>query len=579
MSIDRSIEAPVVRSEPQPEPGPSRRQFLASIAVLAGIGARSRRPAIVETVPAGSTAFRPIAPFRLADTRLGTGYTRIDAHTIRVDIPAGLVSGGTPTAAVLNVTVTNTTAAGFVTVYPTGTARPTASSLNVERAGQTLANLVTVSVGASRAVDVYAQSVTDLVIDLSGLYVAVTTPQSSGRLVAFAQPVRVLDTRTRGYGVSGGTAQRIDLATLVPASAVAVVATLTVTEVSGPGYWTGFAAGTTRPRTSSVNTDVAGQTRANQAILPMGIIGAGRGIDVFSLSGGHLVVDVAGYFTGTNDASSTQGLFVPADPFRCLDTREQVRYGRLYPGWVAEFGFAGMDRAQAVAVNLTVTEARGPGYFTGYAARTPMPVASNLNATESGQTIANHAILRTSTSGVAVYTQSGGHLIADVAGFFLGSPSAAVQPAPVNSPPPPPAALALPYQVAVASIGLSGRVVEGVGSSVVDLGLVGHWPDTALADVRPGHMMLFGHRTEHGGIFRNLHRIGAGDEVVVTGSDGRSLRYRYARRDVTAPDAASVFNAGFVAGAATLSLVACSRLDFTPTDVRYRIVVSFTLVE
>ena len=81
-------------------------------------------------------------------------------------------------------------------------------------------------------------------------------------------------------------------------AATAVVVNLTVTESNGPGFWTAYVPGSAVPTASNVNTDEADQTRANQAILP--IVGNNRSIDVFSYSGGHLVVDVAGYFTGQN---------------------------------------------------------------------------------------------------------------------------------------------------------------------------------------------------------------------------------------------------------------------------------------
>jgi len=51
------------------------------------------------------------------------------------------------TAVVLNVTVTQPTAASHLTIWPKGYARPTTSSVNM-KAGQTVANLVTVRVGA-----------------------------------------------------------------------------------------------------------------------------------------------------------------------------------------------------------------------------------------------------------------------------------------------------------------------------------------------------------------------------------------------------------------------------------------------
>ena len=85
------------------------------------------------------------------------GFTRIDDHVIRVQVAGQFGVPGNATAAVLNVTGVNTTAPGFVTVYPAGTDLPTASNVNFDRAGQVMANMVTVKLGAGGAVDVYTQ--------------------------------------------------------------------------------------------------------------------------------------------------------------------------------------------------------------------------------------------------------------------------------------------------------------------------------------------------------------------------------------------------------------------------------------
>ncbi len=75
-----------------------------------------------------------------------------------------------PTAVVLNVTVTNPTSAGYLTVWPDGNSRPLASDLNFER-GQTRANLVVVKVGADGKVDLFnLAGSTDVVIDIVGWF-------------------------------------------------------------------------------------------------------------------------------------------------------------------------------------------------------------------------------------------------------------------------------------------------------------------------------------------------------------------------------------------------------------------------
>ena len=85
--------------------------------------------------------------------------------------------GGVPasgvSAVVLNVTVTQPTASGYVTVWGDGTTRPTASNLNFA-AGATVSSLVVTPVGATGKVDVYNGSAgsVQLIADVSGYYLA-----------------------------------------------------------------------------------------------------------------------------------------------------------------------------------------------------------------------------------------------------------------------------------------------------------------------------------------------------------------------------------------------------------------------
>jgi hypothetical protein len=82
----------------------------------------------------------------------------------------GGVPGSGVSAAVLNVTVTNTTAASYLTVWPDGTTQPLASDLNWV-AGETVPNLVVVELGSDGAVDIYNYSgSTDVAVDVEGYY-------------------------------------------------------------------------------------------------------------------------------------------------------------------------------------------------------------------------------------------------------------------------------------------------------------------------------------------------------------------------------------------------------------------------
>src|SRR6476660_9615424 len=239
--------------------------------VLPGIGGAVPSVAAAGFI-SGSSQCVVVGPARLADTRPDQGafgFTQITGSVVRVQVAGREGVPANATAAVLNVTGVNTTAAGFVTVYPAGTDLPTASNVNFDGAGQVLANMVTVKLGVGGAVDVYMQRQMDVAVDVSGAYVPVTGPVAAGRLVTRPDGAfRVLDTRQRSIGgVAGDTSERVDVgAAGVPADATAVVVNVTATQ-TGTGFWTAYPLGPQRPNASNLNIDRPGETRAGQAIV------------------------------------------------------------------------------------------------------------------------------------------------------------------------------------------------------------------------------------------------------------------------------------------------------------------------
>jgi hypothetical protein len=127
-----------------------------------------------------STDYSPLVPARLLDTRpAGPGIATIDG----LFQSGGVVVGGTTLelqvggrggvaadakAVALNVTVTEASDAGFVTVFPCGVAIPTASNLNFV-AGGTVANAVITKVGTGGKVCLFANRTTHLIVDVNGV--------------------------------------------------------------------------------------------------------------------------------------------------------------------------------------------------------------------------------------------------------------------------------------------------------------------------------------------------------------------------------------------------------------------------
>ena len=121
------------------------------------------------------TQFSGITPARICDTRNGSGEPYAGQTLTKgatLDVQVGGV-GGVPanvTAVVLNVTVTGTTSAGYLTVWPQGATQPTSSDLNWA-AGESVPNLVIVGVSASGKVSFFnANGSTDVIADVVGWY-------------------------------------------------------------------------------------------------------------------------------------------------------------------------------------------------------------------------------------------------------------------------------------------------------------------------------------------------------------------------------------------------------------------------
>lgn len=375
--------------------------------------------------PTEST-YVPVPPARVLDTRTGTGAPQArlgPGGTIDVAVTG---VGGVPStnvaAVVLNVTATDLVGPeSYLTVFPTGAARPLASTLNLLE-GATVPNLVVARVGNGGRVSIYNNlGSLSVVADVQGWY---STAGAGGRYTALA-PARVLDTRNGTGGTSGqvGAGQEIELnlsgAGGVPASSVtAVVLNVTATEASGPdSFVTVYPAGGSRPLASNLNVS-AGLTVPN---LVVATVSEGR-VKLYNNAGSvHLVADVAGWF----GAGASSG-YVSTAPVRALDTRSGAggTIGKVGSGATVGLTVAGVNGVPAgvrgVVLNVTVTDHAGPeSYLTIFPAGGGRPLASNLNFVAE-RTRANLVFARVGDNGrIALYNNLGAvHIVADVQGWF-----------------------------------------------------------------------------------------------------------------------------------------------------------------
>ena len=403
-------------------------------AVVAGSGAGFVAPSLDAPVafaapePLSSPSrFVPVGPERLVDTRDAVcGCTRIDATTIRVQVTGRV---GIPTgagAAAITVTATGSAAATFVTVWPSGAARPETSTVNVA-SGQTVANAAIVPLSDGGAIDLFSPAGVDLVVDVSGVFVAATTARA-GRFVP-ASPVRLLDTRETG-SLAAGAGAAVARPTEVPADALALAVNVTSVGATSAGFVTAHAGGTPVPSSSVLNPDGSGAAIAASVIVPM----SPAGIALFNSGPTDLLVDLVGWFTGPSAADSGEGLFVAVVPTRLLDTRTSAP--RLWADGTRELA-VDLSGAAALVTNVTLDRTDAAGFVTAYPAGTGRPPTSSLNARSRNAVVANAAITGLSDRGLAWYSNAGTDLVVDMTGWFVGSPVASVAPVPSNAPVPP----------------------------------------------------------------------------------------------------------------------------------------------
>ena len=325
----------------------------------------------------------------------------------------------------------------------------------------------------------------------------------------------------------------------LPGDASAVALNLTIVDATAAGFATLYPCGAARPEASNINY-AAGQTIANSAILKPGV---GGKVCVYSSAPAEVLIDVAGYFPSGSD-------FMPIpNPTRTLDTRNGVGAPAAdLPGGqtleLASTGIAGVPAdASAVALNLTVVDAAGPGFATLYPCGAARPEASNINYA-AGQTIAASAIAKPGVGGkICIYSYATADVLVDVAGYF----PAGSDYSPITNPTrtldtrngigAPAADLLAGRTLELASTGVAG--VPGDASAVaVNLTIVGA-AEPGFATVYPCGAA----RPEASNINYEAGQTIANSAIARPGTGGKICIYTYATADVLV-DVAGYFPAG-----------------------------------
>ncbi|MDQ2650506.1 MAG: hypothetical protein M3Z03_13270 [Actinomycetota bacterium] len=271
----------------------------------------------------GAGLVNPVTPARICDTRpissfvpsnqcndgpgdgsLGQGGQR----NIQVTGQGGIPSSGVA-AIIANLTVTQPTAASFMTAWPTGQALPNSSNVNWQ-AGADRANRIIIPVGTGGQISVFNfTGAAHVLLDVSGWITSASSAGAPGSTFSPLPPTRICDSRPSsafvttnqcnaggaGASIGQGLTKTIQVTGQggVPAGATAVVLNVTSSGSTAQSFFTVYPGGTARPSTSDVNW-VSGQDTPNLVVVRLPANGQ---LTIYNATGNaHVIADVQGYF-------------------------------------------------------------------------------------------------------------------------------------------------------------------------------------------------------------------------------------------------------------------------------------------
>lgn len=315
----------------------------------------------------GGTRFTAVNPTVALNTLSTTPASPIAANggtkTITLGTGQGVAAGAT--AVVLNVTVSGSTAAGKITVYPAGVSKPSAEHLNFASAA-TVSNQVVVPLGTGGnagqiVLHNSATSTAQLVVHVvgyykpdTGTYFTATNKRALQTSTAPATPLAAAETRIVQIG--GTTTPALG----IPGAATAVVLNVTATSATASGYLTVFPKGGIKPGVKSVNF-TSGKITTNLVTVAVGTgLVNGGGISIYNSAGStNVTVDVVGYYSSV----ATGSRFFPLNPVRTANTADGtggVTAAKIATGTSQSFRVASRSNVpvsgvKSVVYNLTMS--------------------------------------------------------------------------------------------------------------------------------------------------------------------------------------------------------------------------------
>ena len=380
---------------------------------------------VTKLAPSGWT-FVPIVSCRVVDTRGAAGPLGgplMSANTTR-DFP--ILSGpcGIPVNAraySLNVTALPRGFLGYISLWPTGNARPTVSTLN-SYDGRVKSNAAVLPAGTGGSISLYTTNNTDLLVDINGYFVS--PDEMPGMPFYPITPCRIMDTRNPqgtfgGPTLAAGSSRTVPVpssACGLPATAAAYALNVTVVPHGALSFLTLWPTGAVMPVTSILAAPT-GTVTANAAIVKAGTSGS---LNMYAAENVDVIVDVNGYF----GPAGTGGLsYYPVTPCRLLDTRNPagslggptLRGQRDFP--LASSSCGVPASASAYSLNATVVPQATLGWLKLWPTGVTMPAVSTLNSLD-GSLVANAAIVPVSNGWLSAYAVDATEFILDVNGYF-----------------------------------------------------------------------------------------------------------------------------------------------------------------
>jgi Cysteine-rich secretory protein family len=372
-------------------------------------------PATPTSAAAPPARFRPVAPFRSVDSRIGLGSVRLAGGAV-TRIPVS--SDPTVVAVSANFVSTAPSGAGYLSTYNCTTNLPEVSTLGYQ-AGGAVANQAFVPL-SNGAMCLFSLVDTDVVVDINGYY------HSGGGGGGFTPvtPARLYDSRDAGARFAPGEERALRVTGVTPgapAGSSAVALNLTAIQPDGPGYVRVYPCGSpAAAEISSINFGTS-EVRANSVVTPVGADGT---ICVQASTGIDVAFDLAGYF-GTTGFD-----FQPLVPVRMFDSRfrtsdlNQVTNGLpVGAGQVVTLRVAGHQgiptSAKAASVNITAVDTGQASFVTAYPCGA-RPLASNVNITPAQGANANGAMVKLSATGdLCLYSANPVHVVVDINGVWI----------------------------------------------------------------------------------------------------------------------------------------------------------------